>query len=128
VVALGSAVPPGLLHPGARVVTHLAPHVLPETRLPVLDEINAGLGGGADGTLRRRGAFHWSALVAIPSPADGKDEESVTFEEAATLPCSALTAWNALMGLHGREVREGDWVVVQGSGGVSVSALQVRDL
>ncbi|OIW24696.1 NAD(P)-binding protein [Coniochaeta ligniaria NRRL 30616] len=48
----------------------------------------------------------------------------MTFEQAATLPCSGLTAWNALMGLRGREVKAGDYVLVQGTGGVSVAALQ----
>lgn len=43
--------------------------------------------------------------------------------EAATLPCAALTAWRALR--VDRPVGEGDWVLVQGSGGVSVFALQL---
>jgi NADPH:quinone reductase-like Zn-dependent oxidoreductase len=46
----------------------------------------------------------------------------LSFEEAATLPCAALTAWVALTG-H-RRVTAGDTVLIQGSGGVSVFALQ----
>lgn len=42
--------------------------------------------------------------------------------ESATLPCAALTAWRALM-VEAR-IKPGDWVVIQGTGGVSVFALQ----
>jgi NADPH:quinone reductase-like Zn-dependent oxidoreductase len=54
------------------------------------------------------------ALVHVPS--------HLSFEEAATLPCAAVTAWVALTG-H-RHVTAGDTVLIQGSGGVSVFALQ----
>ena len=54
------------------------------------------------------------ALVSVPS--------HLSFEEAATLPCAAVTAWVALTG-H-RRVTAGDTVLTQGSGGVSVFALQ----
>jgi NADPH:quinone reductase-like Zn-dependent oxidoreductase len=84
-----------------------------------MEDISSGLGQRVNGTLCRTGVFHYSALVEIP--------ESLTFEEAATLTCSGLTAWNALMGLKGREVKDGDWILVQGTGGVSVAALQVRN-
>lgn len=43
--------------------------------------------------------------------------------EAATLSCAAVTAWNALYGL--RPLKAGDSVLVQGTGGVSLFALQV---
>lgn len=42
--------------------------------------------------------------------------------ETATLPCAALTTWRALFVEN--ELRAGDWVITQGSGGVSVFALQ----
>ncbi len=45
-----------------------------------------------------------------------------SFEQAATLPCAALTAWRALM--VEAQIKPGDTVLVQGSGGVSVFALQ----
>ena len=48
---------------------------------------------------------------------------SLTFEEAASLPCAAVTAWSALCG-----VRAGDTVLTQGSGGVSLFALQLAKL
>lgn len=51
------------------------------------------------------------ALVGIP--------DHLSFEEAATLPCAAVTAWSALQG-----VRAGDTVLTQGTGGVALFALQ----
>ncbi|KAK4548305.1 hypothetical protein LTR36_010175 [Oleoguttula mirabilis] len=101
--------------PGDRVVTHIFPHV-PDDYKPVMADVSAGLGKEMDGTLRQYGRFHHTTLVHAP--------ENLTFEEAATLTCSGLTAWNALFGLRGREVGQGDWVLVQGTGGVSVAALQ----
>lgn len=51
--------------------------------------------------------------------------KTLHFREASTLPCAALTAWNALMGLPGRPLRRGDHVLTLGSGGVSLFALQI---
>lgn len=65
-----------------------------------------------DGWLTEYKAFSAEALVAIP--------EYLTYEEAATLPCTAVTAWSALSG-----VRAGDTVLTQGTGGVSLFALQL---
>ena len=50
-------------------------------------------------------------------------QSHLSFEEAATLPCAAVTAWVALTG-HRRVTAE-DTVLTQGSGGVSVFALQL---
>lgn len=118
IVSIGSAVS-GVapsLKAGAKVVTHMVPHI-PDGQLPVMTDILSGLGGQTNGTLTRYGVFHHSALVPM--------SEKMSFEEAATLTCSGLTAWNALMGLRGMQVKKGDWVLVQGTGGVSVAALQV---
>ena len=49
---------------------------------------------------------------------------SLTFKEASTLTCAGLTAWNALYGLIGKALKPGDWVLTQGTGGVSIFALQ----
>lgn len=83
------------------------------------------------------GAPELSRLVGVPGDmVDGFAAQSVTmkanaftampaaysFEQAATLPCAALTAWRALM--VEAKVKPGDTVLVQGSGGVSVFALQ----
>ena len=62
--------------------------------------------------------FAAAALVAMPS--------HLSFEEAATLPCAAVTAWVALTG-H-RRVTAGDTVLTQGFGGVSIFALQLARL
>lgn len=119
ILAVGSSVPSSLgLQPDKRVVTHLAPH-LSDDALPGFDDILSGLGQQTPGTLCRLGVFHYSALIALP------DSSSMAHEAAATLTCSGLTAWNALMGMRGREVRAGDWVLVQGTGGVSIAALQI---
>jgi NADPH:quinone reductase-like Zn-dependent oxidoreductase len=77
-----------------------------------------GLGGAVDGTLREYGAFDENGLVPVPKNLD--------MREASTLSCAALTAWNALYGLEGRALKPGDTVLTQGTGGVSIFALQVR--
>jgi NADPH:quinone reductase-like Zn-dependent oxidoreductase len=70
--------------------------------------------GDLDGVLREYGAFDESGLVEIP--------EHLSFEEAATLPCAAVTAWNALV-VSGR-LKAGDTVLTLGTGGVSIFAIQ----
>ena len=73
------------------------------------------LGGPLDGVLTQQRVFHEDGLVAIP--------EQLSFEEASCLSCAGLTAWNALYGV-GRPLRAGQSVLVQGTGGVSIFALQ----
>ncbi len=74
------------------------------------------LGAGAqwDGVLREFGSFSEESVVRIP--------EHLSFEEAATLPCSAITAWNALFESGG--LRPGETVLTLGTGGVSIFAVQ----
>jgi 2-desacetyl-2-hydroxyethyl bacteriochlorophyllide A dehydrogenase len=72
------------------------------------------LGGDIDGCLREFGAFNENGLVQIP--------QHLSYEEAATLPCAAVTAWHALA-VSGK-VKKDDWVLLQGTGGVSLFALQ----
>lgn len=72
------------------------------------------LGANLDGMLAEYAVLSEESLVRVPS--------HLSFEEAATLPCAALTAWVALTS-H-RRVTAGDTVLIQGSGGVSVFALQ----
>jgi NADPH:quinone reductase-like Zn-dependent oxidoreductase len=48
--------------------------------------------------------------------------EHLSFAEAATLPCAGVTAWNAMV--NAAQVKPGDVVVIQGTGGVSIFALQ----
>src|ERR1700682_6553935 len=65
-----------------------------------------------DGWLTEYKAVSAEALVSIP--------EHLTFEEAATLPCAAVTAWSALAGTG-----SGDTVLTEGTGGVSLFAVQL---
>ena len=65
-----------------------------------------------DGWLTEYKAVSAEALVAMPG--------YLTFEQAATLPCVAVTAWSALSG-----VRAGKTVLTQGAGGVSLFAVQL---
>ncbi|KAL4919699.1 hypothetical protein BDW62DRAFT_209636 [Aspergillus aurantiobrunneus] len=114
VLATGSAV--AQFAKGDRVVTHLTVHQSPDVAT-VHADVTSGLGHGAHGTLRKYAVFHETSLLKMPG--------TLGFREAATLTCSGLTAWNALFGtLGGRGLGEGDTVLVQGSGGVSVAALQ----
>jgi NADPH:quinone reductase-like Zn-dependent oxidoreductase len=74
------------------------------------------LGSPLDGMLAEQVVLYESGVVPLP--------DGYSFEEAATLPCAAVTAWNALM-VAGRPVRPGDTVLVLGTGGVSIFALQL---
>jgi NADPH:quinone reductase-like Zn-dependent oxidoreductase len=62
--------------------------------------------------------LHQDGVVRFP--------DHLTFEEAATLPCAAVTAWNALQhaGISADPIRPGETVLIQGTGGVSLFALQ----
>ena len=73
------------------------------------------LGGLNDGVLRKHAVVNQKGLIKIP--------EYLTATEASTLPCAALTAWNSLFGVEGMAPKPGDWVLTQGSGGVSIFAL-----
>ncbi|MGC8500642.1 MAG: zinc-dependent alcohol dehydrogenase family protein [Leptospirillia bacterium] len=72
------------------------------------------LGGDIDGMLAGTVVMPESGLVRLP--------DSLSFEEGATLPCAAVTAWNALF--ESARLRPGQTVLVQGTGGVSLFALQ----
>ncbi len=76
------------------------------------------LGGAVDGLLREFAVLPAAALLDIPA--------HLSFEEAATLPCAAVTAWQALC-VRG-QVAAGETVLILGSGGVSVFALQIAKL
>ena len=73
------------------------------------------LGNPLDGTLAEQIVLQEDGVVAIPP--------SISFEQAATLPCAAVTAWNALT-VSGKPVKPGDTVLCLGTGGVSIAALQ----
>ncbi|AXR60512.1 zinc-dependent alcohol dehydrogenase family protein [Leptospira mayottensis] len=81
---------------------------------PEKDMLKNTLGGPLDGTLCEYRVFGEQGLVSIP--------EHLSFTEASTLPCAALTAYTAIV-THGN-IQPGATVVVQGTGGVSIFALQ----
>lgn len=111
VVAAGDGVQ--RVKPGDRVCPIFAQRWIAGT--PTKTELRSTLGGPLDGTLRERMVCDEEAVVHAP--------EHLSDVEAATLPCAALTAWSALV-THGA-VKPGETVLVQGTGGVSIFALQI---
>lgn len=99
--------------PGARVVMPFMPGWVEGSFTQA--HAAGALGGAVDGVLRERVCVPAAALVGLP--------ESLSFEQAATLPCAAVTAWDALF--ERGWLRPGSTVLIQGSGGVSVFALQL---
>jgi len=78
------------------------------------EKAKTALGAGRDGVLAECVVLHEDGVIPIP--------EHLSYEEAATLPCAALTAWNALV-IQGR-IKAGDTILTLGTGGVSIFALQ----
>jgi NADPH:quinone reductase-like Zn-dependent oxidoreductase len=75
----------------------------------------SGYGRDIDGWLVERKVVSQEAVVSVP--------DNLSYEEGSTLPCAAVTAWSALTG--GMAIRAGHTVLVQGTGGVSIFALQL---
>lgn len=73
------------------------------------------LGGPLDGTLRESMLVHEEGLVVAPAV--------LSDEEAACLPCAGVTAWSALV--EQAQLKPGSSVLIQGTGGVSIFALQL---
>jgi NADPH:quinone reductase-like Zn-dependent oxidoreductase len=78
---------------------------------------HSALGGAIDGVLSEFRVFHGDGLVQVPG--------HLSFVEAATLPCAAVTAWHALF--EEAPAKPGDTVVIQGTGGVAIFALQFAE-
>jgi len=85
---------------------------------PTREWLDGLLGGPLDGLLAEYVVLHEDGVVRAP--------EHLTDAEAATLPCAGVTAWHAVV-TQGK-VKAGDVVVVQGTGGVSLFALQFAKL
>jgi NADPH:quinone reductase-like Zn-dependent oxidoreductase len=77
-------------------------------------ERHPALGSPLDGTLAEYIALSEEGVVPMP--------KNLSFEEAATLPCAGLTAWNSLM-VSGKPVKPGDTVLCLGTGGVSMAGV-----
>jgi NADPH:quinone reductase-like Zn-dependent oxidoreductase len=84
---------------------------------PSPEKVKGALGGDIDGMLAEFVVLGENGVVAVP--------EHLSYQEAATLPCAAVTAWNALCA---GDVKPGGTVLIQGTGGVSVFALQFARL
>lgn len=76
------------------------------------------LGANVDGLMREHAVLPANCLLRIP--------DYMSFDEAATLPCAAVTAWDALV-VRG-QLKAGETVLVLGTGGVSTFALQIAKL
>jgi len=111
VVAIGDGVT--RVRPGDRVCAIFAQRWIAGE--PTRERLRSTLGGPLDGTLTELAVFDQEGLVKVP--------DHLTDEEAATLPCAAVTAWTALQG-----ITAGDTVLLQGTGGVSIFALQLARL
>jgi NADPH:quinone reductase-like Zn-dependent oxidoreductase len=114
VVAIGAGVT--RVRPGDRVAGCFMPGWLegPLTQ----EKADTSLGGFVDGVLAEYAVLNAEGVVPVPS--------HLSFEEAATLPCAAVTAWDALFVAD--HVQPGFTVLVQGTGGVSLFALQFTRL
>lgn len=99
--------------PGDRVMSCFFPNWADGRANNVL-KVSGVPGDNVDGFASETVTMSASAFTHMP--------DNYSFEQAATLPCAALTAWRALM--VEAQIKSGDTVLVQGSGGVSVFALQ----
>jgi len=113
VVAIGEGV--SEWKPGHRVMGIFMQNWLEGPLTPV--RAKGALGGDIDGMLTDYIVLREQGLVSMPN--------HLSYQEAATLPCAAVTAWNAL---RAGEVRQGSKVLIQGTGGVSIFALQFAKL
>ena len=85
---------------------------------PTQERFATSLGGPLDGVMAEFICLSEQGVVRVP--------DYLTNEEAATLPCAALTAWSAIA-IHA-ETRPGDHVLIQGTGGVALFALTFAKL
>lgn len=110
VIAVGDGVTG--FKPGDRVLGHFFPLWLAGE--PSVEKFSVSMGGPYDGWLCERRVYNATALAHIPA--------QLSYAEAAALPCAALTAWSAIVTLG--KVQPGYRVLIQGTGGVALFALQ----
>jgi NADPH:quinone reductase-like Zn-dependent oxidoreductase len=86
------------------------------------EKTRGALGGDVDGALAEYVTLGQDGVIPFPA--------HLSYEEAAALPCAGLTAWNALhhAGMPSSPAKSGDTVLIQGTGGVSLFALQFAKL
>ncbi len=108
------AIGPGVSRfmPGDRVATMFFQNWI--SGPPTLEKLVSSLGSPIPGAGREHGVFSQEGLSKVP--------DFLSDQQVATLPCAALTAWRALF--EDADLRPGDTVVLQGTGGVSIFGLQ----
>ncbi len=111
VVAVGAGVT--RFRPGDRVASIFFQRWLDGRPTP--DFLGSALGGALNGMLSQYVTLNENGLVTVP--------RHLSYEEAATLPCAGVTAWNSLV-TRGH-LQAGDFVLLQGTGGVSILGLQL---
>ena len=114
VVSIGDGVT--RVKPGDRVAPIFMPKWIEGE--PTVEKGKSALGAAVDGILQEYVAISEDGVVRLP--------EHLSYEEGATLPCAAVTAWHAL--ISEGELKPGDTVLVQGTGGVSIFALQLASM
>ncbi len=82
------------------------------------ETMKSDLGGGIDGMLAEYVVLNQDGLVKLP--------DHLSYAEGATLPCAAVTAWHAL--ITKGNLSAGDSVLLLGTGGVSMFALQLAKI
>jgi NADPH:quinone reductase-like Zn-dependent oxidoreductase len=82
------------------------------------EKTHFALGGTRDGVLAEQVVFDEESVVRIP--------DSLSYAEAATFPCAAVTAWHALA--VEAKLKPGDTVLLLGTGGVSIFGLQIAKM
>jgi NADPH:quinone reductase-like Zn-dependent oxidoreductase len=110
IVAVGAGVK--RVHVGDRVAPIFFPGWI--AGRPAADTTATSLGGAVDGVLAQYVTFNEQSIVKVPA--------NLSYEEAATLPCAGVTAWNGLV-TRGH-MHPGDYVLLEGTGGVSIFGLQ----
>lgn len=114
IIAIGEGVTK--VHVGDKVTTLFSPYR--QGGRPTRAIISKNLGGPLDGALQEQLLLPEDGVVPMPA--------HLTFEQAATLPCAGVTAWNALAAQG--QLQRGDTVLTIGTGGVSIFALQIAKL
>jgi NADPH:quinone reductase-like Zn-dependent oxidoreductase len=99
--------------PGDRVINTYFPHWIDGGPAPW--KVGGSPGAQSDGVLAERFVVDEAALVPIPA--------HLSYDEASTLSCAGVTAWNALFA--DGDAKPGSTVVLLGTGGVSIYALQL---
>jgi NADPH:quinone reductase-like Zn-dependent oxidoreductase len=109
VIAVGSAVT--FVHPGMRITSTYFKNWVDGP--PTEERLHSALGDSVDGVLGDYIVLEDTSVMPAP--------EGLTYEEASTLPTAGLTGWSATIGQH---LHRAQVVVIQGTGGVSMFALQ----